>query len=367
MAPEINTQDFFTSLLELTGESGAPGMYNARRLAEQRNIAGRNNVLSTNRDYITDTPEAELIKIISAYLQSVGYATESDTNKMTFMGVGAGVSGMRFGTVIDTVNVNINANKRVTIYTHGTQEAANAIYEWADSIFTTKFRKVSIAKGIDRDGDLVVKTTNVAHSTQTRSTVPSFYPWLTCTPEEYFDEFMRSEEPVLIMFGPPGTGKSSFIRHLLEHTNGNALLAYNREVVGSPAVIDSFYDNNYDILVYEDLDDQLGKREDGNQLMPTILNGVDGVLKQNRRKKIVFSTNLNNADRIDNALKRMGRCFDIMYFGELSADQAAQVRIDLNLPVKDFSGKDKWSLAEITAKHSEVQQVINRFGRNSGF
>lgn len=360
MTPVINSQDFFSTLMELNGDTNVPGTYNARRLATQYNIANRIHTVSRSVDFSSDIPDAELTKMSAAFLQSGGYVTDVDS-----MG---SISGIKYGSVICTANIATHLNnKRVMVNAHGTQESVDAIYEWANSVFTTKFRKVSTAKGIDRDGDLIVKTATVPHSTQTRSTIPSFYPWLTVTPEEYFDAFMASDEPVLIMYGPPGTGKSSFIRHFLEHTNGNALLAYNRDVVSSPAVIDSFYEENYDILVYEDLDDQLGKREDGNQLMPTILNGVDGVLKQNRRKKIVFSTNLTSADRIDNALKRLGRCFDIMYFGELDAEQANQIRSDLGLAKKDFSSKAKWSLAEITAKHSEAQQVVNRFGRKSGF
>lgn len=355
----IDTQDFMKSLLSLTAESAMPGTTNARRLASQLNIASRQDTVTKSVTYSTDMKEKVLIEVLCKKLKELGYIV--DVNEAP------AVSGIRYGTTIDTVNFFFRDLMHVVISAQGTDESVRTIFEWTDTIFSTKFRKVSVAKAIDRDGDLVVKTTNVPHSTQTCSTLPSFYPWLTVMPEEYFDAFMQADEPVLIMYGPPGTGKSSFIRHLLEYTNGNALLAYNRNVVSQPEVIDTFYDDDYEILVYEDLDDQLGNREDGNQLMPTILNGVDGVLKHNRRKKIIFSTNLKSADRIDAALKRLGRCFDIMYFGELTQEQAHTVRADLGLPKKDFSVKDKWSLAEITAKHSDAQQVVNRFGRKAGF
>lgn len=358
MMPEINNQDFHTQLLKLTGQSNMGAMSNAGRLGNIINLTNNINTKSINHDYTSDVSHLELSKLAHDYFSSKGYVI-SVTSMLD-------VRCIKYGPVITSVDFDL-IGKRIHIDGSGDPDELDAVIAWADSIFTTKFRKVSTAKGIDRDGDLIIKTATVPYTTQTRSTIPSFYPWLTVTPEEYFDAFMAADEPVLIMFGDPGTGKSSFIRHLLEHTNANALLAFNQDVVDKPVVIDTFYERDYDILIYEDLDDQLGKREKGNRLMPTILNGVDGVLKQSRRKKIVFSTNLTSADSIDDALKRMGRCFDIMQFTKLTVPQAEQVLSDMGRPVKDFTSKPKWSLAEITAKHSSAQQVTNRFGRTSGF
>jgi hypothetical protein len=55
--------------------------------------------------------------------------------------------------------------------------------------------------------------------------------------------------------------------------------------------------------------------------MTKLLNVSDGLVPL-LRKKIIFSTNLENLSKIDAAIMRPGRCFDTVVFRQLSHEEA---------------------------------------------
>ena len=195
-----------------------------------------------------------------------------------------------------------------------------------------------------------------------------FYPKITVPLDDYFKAFMQSKENVLILFGEPGTGKSTFTRSLISSGDYSSTLVYYYELMGKSEVINDYMKSDNNILVYEDCDVFLAKRENGNPIMSTFLNAADGIMRK-LDKKIIFHTNLSSINKIDPALMRVGRCFDILHFDYLTPQEAMNITVEMNLDSQnaDFSSKKGWTLAEVLQKPVPEQQMVNRFASKISF
>jgi hypothetical protein len=176
--------------------------------------------------------------------------------------------------------------------------------------------------------------------------IKEFYPFLgEKTLEEYYDEFMNSNSSIMVLIGPSGTGKTTFLRGLICHTNGKACLSYDSRVLENDDFFANFIeDDECNILVLEDADNFIRPRKEGNMLMMKFLN-IGGGLVSSSNKKIIFTTNLPSIKEIDNALIRPGRCFDILHFGKLSVEDSTVIADKLNIDHTSFT--QEMTLAEI--------------------
>lgn len=229
--------------------------------------------------------------------------------------------------------------------------------------------------------------------------LPEFYPWLKADMGEYFEEFLKSDSSVLLLIGPPGTGKSTFIRSMINYSRVNATLCYNERTMFDENFLSAFKQSNSyrtrekhyqekwskltgfvnattlvspreeNCIVLEDSDRYIASRNTGNVAMASLLNHINGVVS-NSRTKFIFSTNLDTIDSIDSALLRPGRCFDILPFRKLSYEEGVAIRKAMKFEDVDFNadGKSSFTLAEVIknigAHVSETNTVKPRFGFN---
>lgn len=168
-----------------------------------------------------------------------------------------------------------------------------------------------------------------------------FYPALAGRElSDYYDTYLASDSNVLILLGPPGTGKTSFLRGLLHHAQSDALISYDPDILRDDEIFADFMSGQERFMILEDADTFLASRtKSGNTVMHKFLNVGDGLLST-KGKKIVFTTNLPSIRDIDDALMRPGRCFDVLRFGKLTPAEAKVVR-------PDYSGTEAVSLAEL--------------------
>ena len=174
-----------------------------------------------------------------------------------------------------------------------------------------------------------------------------YYPWIETDLKSYYQAFLDSKAQILVTFGPPGTGKTSFIRDLICEMNLNAFISYDMKVLTSDSTFVRYLtDSIFDAIIIEDADELLtSARGDSNKIIAKILNISDGLIKL-PRKKLIFSTNLSKVSDIDSAIIRPGRCFDVMEFRTLNKIEAEAVcvKLGIELPIKK---NEKYTLAEL--------------------
>lgn len=192
-----------------------------------------------------------------------------------------------------------------------------------------------------------------------RPAIKAAYPWLKKSIEEYIDDYLNSEASILILLGPPGTGKTSFIKNLIHRSGSDAKVTYDEKVMSDDGLFAGFIDDDTRFMIMEDADVFLQSREEGNTMMHKFLNVSDGLVSA-ADKKLVFSTNLPNINDIDKALVRPGRCFDVLVFRPLTIDEAHDVVDEIGhgeIP----EGKSEITLAELLTK-----QPSDSFRRKKG-
>jgi hypothetical protein len=202
-----------------------------------------------------------------------------------------------------------------------------------------------------------------------RLPVAEMYPFLNGeTLESYYDRYMQSSANILLLIGPPGTGKTTFIRGLLAHSNASAIVTYDAQILEKDGFFARFIEDDTGVMVLEDSDAFLKSRSDGNTMMHRFLNVGDGLVTT-KGKKMVFSTNLPSIRDIDSALIRPGRCFDIVTFDQLNVSQANALadKLGVKLPVRPRGQETvPYSIAEVFNEQTNGMQ-ISKSTRKVGF
>lgn len=189
--------------------------------------------------------------------------------------------------------------------------------------------------------------------------VQEMYPFLGDKAiEAYYDEYLESPAAVLLLMGPPGTGKTTFIKGLLNYSKESACLSYNAQMLGDDEIFVRFLSGPMKFMIIEDSDAFLQKRTDGNTMMHRFLNVSDGLVSV-RGKKLIFTSNLPSVGDIDEALTRKGRCYDILQFDTLDREQAHKLADRFDVPLAD--GKE-FTIAEVLARNPDRALQIKKFG-----
>lgn len=132
---------------------------------------------------------------------------------------------------------------------------------------------------------------------------------------------------IVLFHGDPGTGKTSYLKHLI-HTISNKKLIYMppdlTEHLSSPGFVTFLMgEAQNSILLIEDAENVLRAREaGGSQAVSNILNISDGILGDVLKLQIVCTFN-SKLEEIDSALTRPGRCIAEYRFEMLSTERAA--------------------------------------------
>lgn len=193
----------------------------------------------------------------------------------------------------------------------------------------------------------------------------ALYPYFETSIEETWKAFQASSSNILLIFGQPGLGKSSYIRTLLEHRGwsspGRVYFTDHIETVHNPAFVTRIREMpEKSVLIMEDIDTALYSREGGNLMMSGLLNVASGLAPAD--VKIIISTNLTSLSRVDSAILRPGRLFKSLEFRALTPDEAQQARQAAGLPPADFGSMEKVTLAQALNETERPGQLRAHLG-----
>jgi SpoVK/Ycf46/Vps4 family AAA+-type ATPase len=171
-------------------------------------------------------------------------------------------------------------------------------------------------------------------------------------PYEEIINLLSSQNKELILFnGKPGTGKTSLIKHLIGTISDKKFLYIDSSLlknISSSAFISFLLEYRNSIVVLEDCEKILSKREEGNPFMGTLLNLTDGIIGETVNCKFICSFNCAES-KIDEALLRKGRLSLKYTFNNLSLEKT-----QLLVP----EAKRGMVLADIY--HKDKENVINK-------
>lgn len=140
-------------------------------------------------------------------------------------------------------------------------------------------------------------------------------------------KFMEKQESgIILLHGEPGTGKTTYIKHLISKFDTKDFIFVQNDFVGDllkPSFISFLLRNKNAILIIEDAEKVIVSRDRTaeDSVVSTILQLTDGLFSDFLNLKVICTFNTDIA-RIDKALLRKGRMIAKYHFGPLAADKA---------------------------------------------
>ena len=194
--------------------------------------------------------------------------------------------------------------------------------------------------------------------------------------ENYNDDFLKVDEIIstsleikksgmILLHGNPGTGKTTYIKHLISKFSEKNFIFVQNEFVEEllkPSFVEFLLNNKDCILIIEDAEKVIISREkfDGNSIVSTLLQLTDGLLSDFLNVKIICTFNIE-IDQVDKALLRKGRLISLYQFGPLSIEKTKFLADKLGIN----SIEKSLTLAEIFNFNSENYNEIKK--RKIGF
>lgn len=171
----------------------------------------------------------------------------------------------------------------------------------------------------------------------------------------------NSNGGLYLLYGEPGTGKTSFIKEVVSTTEKDALFispSFTTDLT-SPNLISLLMEHPDSILVIEDAETVLMERQaDNSSAVSNLLNLTDGFLADFLNLTVICTFN-TELESIDDALLRQGRLKQMQEFTKIKPKRARKIADALG---SDFNPDEPATLAEIADGASNSNYMPKQIG-----
>ena len=180
--------------------------------------------------------------------------------------------------------------------------------------------------------------------------------------QQWLARLAQRRSGVTVLFGPPGVGKTSYLKMLMARFIDRFVFYYlplsSFEVLSAPHFVGFWLDQNRrhgpktKLAVIEDAENLLLPRDERSRAqVSNLLNIGDGFLGEHLKLHVIATTNAPMR-KLDEAVLRPGRLMGTREFRRLTRAEAMRLAHAKGLTLAD--GSDSWSLAEIYCGKPEV-------------
>lgn len=287
------------------------------------------SMVETVVDY--DTKKKEFYKSTSEYLSLT--INTKDNNPKHCYGIKYGVSTIDF----DEEEMDFTRTKEVIYSTtlfYNSKKYDKEILDW----FETRINETLDKAGLDKSHFYLIRESSSGLKLE-QCPITNEYPIdikLNYGKEFYnkyeyiLDVLKNKYKGIVLFYGEPGTGKSSFLRYLIKELCDFKSVIYVPSnmmySISNPEFISLVKMNKGSILILEDAESVIQERDGStnDQAVSNILNLTDGILNDALKIQVIATFNTAK-DHIDQALLRSGRLIDAHEFLPLSPEQANKV------------------------------------------
>ena len=293
-----------------------------------------------------------VVQMVSKKMSIAGSTTGKSSGEAMYLLGDRGIAYINsfgpssFSCAFDMFHTDLTEEELAAVARFNEREEAKKVIEHVQRIF------MLVDYG---NGDFNFHSNKIPLSTfKTDNYVEENVTWMSKLKEGLFSPTATGR--LTILQGPAGTGKTRYLRALMQELGQNVApvvlpvsmageLSHPR-MLGQITANDEFEGKNL-LLIIEDGDGLLEKRDRASSVISDFLNIVDGLVGEIVNLHVIVTTNLQKKD-FDPAITRPGRLHSILYFEALPYEQAAKVyrRETGEDLAKD---KEEYTLAEVYA------------------
>jgi hypothetical protein len=195
---------------------------------------------------------------------------------------------------------------------------------------------------------------------------------------EFLKSLQKSKSGLSILEGPPGNGKTTWIRYIIQELRQTHRFYYvppsHAGVLANPDFIGFWAQEQRDfrekrlVMILEDSEPVLLSRgQDNHPEVSALLNATDGLLSDFLKIQILCTINRPSSE-IDPALLRPGRLLAHRNFPRIPTQRAKKIADKLGIPLpNEEERKDDYSLAEIFNSSQPLHKNVVTEKKISGF